>query len=185
MVLQYFLIMFFHDSIYFVKCTDPTLQRKTHIAWYCHPCASPFGCFQACNLNLFPPNVTMVSMTTHTTCPEIDTFISQCIGKQSSDFYVPFGVVTSSFLSSVLAHVSRDLVSPWKITLFYYFQPASSHGLLLLFWDWLTYFAPKQIHLWDTQPVSFPVCSNGWKHACGGPQFCLWKFGHCVFDIMP
>ena len=85
-------------------------------------------------------------------------------------------------------------------------SPASSPGPLLLFWDWFALFAPKYVHLLETERVSFlsgmtaarshgvytcvllfvqmnVILSGIWKilprknQTCGGIQFFFWGLG--------
>ena len=74
-------------------------------------------------------------------------------------FYVAFGVMASSSLSGLSAHVGTGLVSLCMMTLSCQFQPASSHSVLLLFWGWYAHFAPKHVHLWVTE---LPEQHDGW-----------------------
>lgn len=121
--------------MYLVKCTSPFCSKTPPQ----YDAATPIlyswdGVLRLASFPLLPPNVTMVIMTkqfnfsfirAQDMSPKIKVFFPVCICKL------------------------------WIMTLSYQLQPASSQGILLLFWGWYAHFALKHDHLWDTEPVSF------------------------------
>ena len=98
--------------------------------------------------------------------PKSTIFVPMCRCKLLSGFfYGGFGAVASSLLSGLSGYVEYRTRFTVDIDTLYLFPPASSQGPLLLFWDWFSLFAPKYVHLSETERASFLIgMMAAWSH---------------------
>ena len=85
--------------------------------------------------------------------------------------------------SDLSAHVNTGLVSPWIITLSYQLQPASSQGVLLLFWSWYTHLTQNPSPSWPGCWLDIPMV---FIHLCNCLNRWMWHLqasGHCTQDL--
>ncbi|MED6234075.1 hypothetical protein ATANTOWER_021720 [Ataeniobius toweri] len=151
MLLKYFQIMFFsHNVICFVKCTSPPCNTDNMKL----PVGIVFLGVQVFSLSSKRNNdqcsYTHMFQFHQTTghAPKNQGLCPDCICKQHSGFYAACGVMTSSLLSSLSAHVGIGLVSLWIMTSF----SASTRSFVFVLGSNKTNKNKKRhIHLWETE----------------------------------
>lgn len=172
--------MFLHNILsssfsLFGEVHQSFLQQTKLTTLCCHPHNSQVGrCSWVCKLShLFLKILWMVIMKTHVHFfiwsdmpPKRKVAVSPCISKCNIAFKCSFWpVIASVSLSSHLAHVSTIPILLQIQTLSLNLNSTFSQGLLLFFLGWYTHFAPKHIHLWETQLFSFLNSMSGYFSA--------------------
>lgn len=158
MLLQYVHKMLFsHGPVYFVKELYNIMFHIWNVGSKVPPFTSNYTLYYYCR------KVHVFFFIIIQTRLQKWNFMSPCaVKKQFCGFFSGgFEVMVFSTHSSLLAVGGTGQVLLWLGTRSYKFQPASSEGLLLLFWGQLIDFTPKQkqinkkyIPLWDSESFS-------------------------------